>query len=137
MVVKVHCGTVQGDKFAAMLKMRPSKQSRNALDDHLDPVSRATSKWRIDPYINENPMPHSYYSQFSLRRTPSGPALSVHLREMSVDRESNKGNKQRQGPTLGVRFTGVSVKRESTVHCFVPPHLQCSYSKHLQVNPVM
>ena len=31
-------------------------------------------------------------------------------------RESNKGSKERQGPTLGVRFTGVSVKRESTVH---------------------
>ena len=25
MVVKVHCGTVSGDKFAAMLKMRPPK----------------------------------------------------------------------------------------------------------------
>ena len=30
-------------------------------------------------------------------------------------RESNKGSKERQGPTLGVRFTEVSVKRESTV----------------------
>ena len=37
-------------------------------------------------------------------------------------KESNKGNKQRQGPTLGVRFTEVHVrlievsfKRESTV----------------------
>ena len=29
--------------------------------------------------------------------------------------ESNKGNKQRQGPTPGVRFTEVSVKRGSTV----------------------
>ena len=29
-------------------------------------------------------------------------------------KESNKGNKQRQGPALGVRFTEVSVKREST-----------------------
>ena len=27
-------------------------------------------------------------------------------------RESNKGSKERQGPTLGVRFTKVSVKRE-------------------------
>ena len=34
-------------------------------------------------------------------------------------KESNKGNKQRQGPTLSVRFTEVSVKRELTVlrHC--------------------
>ena len=30
-------------------------------------------------------------------------------------RESNKGSKQRQGPTLGVRLIEVSVKRESTV----------------------
>ena len=30
-------------------------------------------------------------------------------------RESNKGSKERQGPTLGVRFTEVSVMRESTV----------------------
>ena len=30
-------------------------------------------------------------------------------------RESNKGSKERQGPTLGVRFTEVSVKRVSTV----------------------
>ena len=30
-------------------------------------------------------------------------------------RESNKGSKERQGPTLGVRFTEVSVKRELTV----------------------
>ena len=31
MIVKVHCGTVLGDKFAAMLKLRPPKQSHNAL----------------------------------------------------------------------------------------------------------
>ena len=30
-------------------------------------------------------------------------------------RESNKGSKETQGPTLSVRFTEVSVKRESTV----------------------
>ena len=47
MVVKVHCGTVLEDKFAATLKMRPPKQSHNALETHLEPVSRATSKWQI------------------------------------------------------------------------------------------
>ena len=46
-VVKVHCGTVVGDKFDATMKMRPPKRSHNALDHHLDLVSRATSKWRI------------------------------------------------------------------------------------------
>ena len=40
------------DKFATMLKMRASKQSHNALDNHLDRVSRATSKWRI-PWVRE------------------------------------------------------------------------------------
>ena len=30
-------------------------------------------------------------------------------------KESNKGSKERQGPTLGVRLIEVSVKRESTV----------------------
>ena len=30
-VVKVHCGAVLGDEFAAMLNMRPLKQSHNAL----------------------------------------------------------------------------------------------------------
>ena len=34
-------------------------------------------------------------------------------------RESNKGSKERQGPTLGVRFTEVSVKRESTVSLII------------------
>ena len=47
MVVKMHSGTVLGDEFAAMLKMCPPKQSHNVLDGHLDPVSRATSKWPI------------------------------------------------------------------------------------------
>ena len=42
--------------------------------------------------------------------------MSVLERCLSY-KESNKGNKQRQGITLGVRFTEVSVKRESTVHC--------------------
>ena len=40
MVVKVHCGTVLGDEFAVMLKMRRPEQSHNALWNHLDPVSR-------------------------------------------------------------------------------------------------
>ena len=30
-------------------------------------------------------------------------------------RESNKGSKEKQGPTLGARYLEVSVKRESTV----------------------
>ena len=31
-------------------------------------------------------------------------------------RESNTGSKERQRPTLGVHFTEVSVKRESTIN---------------------
>ena len=37
------------------------------------------------------------------------------LERCPSDRESNKGSKERQGPTLCVRFREVSVKRESTV----------------------
>ena len=48
-------------------------------------------------------------SQLSLRRTSLGQAY-VHLKEMSVE-----GGKAKQGPTLGVHFTGVSSKREPTV----------------------
>ena len=34
-------------------------------------------------------------------------------------RESNEGSKERQGPTLGVCFREVSIKRESTVYLLV------------------
>ena len=37
-----------------------------------------------------------------------GPTLSVLPRCLS-DRETNQGSKEGQGPTLGVRFTEVSV----------------------------
>ena len=78
----------------------------------------------INYYVSIKNSPHLIYSQLSLRRTPLGPALSVRLKEVSFlercpsYRESNKRSKERQGPTLGVRFTGVhltevSVKRES------------------------
>ena len=48
-------------------------------------------------------------------------------------KESNKGNKQRQGPTLGVRFTEVSVKRELTVLPlgYVIHPLSSVYSHHI------
>ena len=43
--------------------------------------------------------------------------MSVLKRCLSYS-ESNKGSKERQGPTLSVRFTEVSIKRELTVvHC--------------------
>ena len=48
-------------------------------------------------------------SQLSPRQTPLGPALSVHLIDSQI-----KGVKKDKEPTLGVRFTEVSVKREST-----------------------
>ena len=40
-----------------------------------------------------------------------GPTLGVHFTEVSVlsSRELNEGSKERQGPTLGVHFTVVSV----------------------------
>ena len=47
MVVKVHCGTVLGDEFAAMLKMHAQNSPTMHFDNHHDSVSRATSNWRI------------------------------------------------------------------------------------------
>ena len=44
-------------------------------------------------------------------------------------RESNRGSKERQEPTLGVRFTEVSVKRELTVYM-----LLSKFNKHVR-NP--
>ena len=40
-----------------------------------------------------------------------GPTLGVHFTEVSVvsSRELNEGSKERQGPTLGVHFIEVSV----------------------------
>ena len=43
-------------------------------------------------------------------------------------RESNKGSKERQGPTPRVRFTEVSVKRESTV---VPENIYTPHGGNL------
>ena len=43
-------------------------------------------------------------------------------------RESNKGSKERQGPSLGVRFTEVSVKRESTLLLNAPELDTCKIS---------
>ena len=50
------------------------------------------------------------YSQFSLKRAPLGQALSVRRRKCPSYRESNRKSKERQGPTLGIRFTGVRYK---------------------------
>ena len=39
MVVQVHCGTVLGDEFPAMLKMRLPKQSHNSLGQPSSPLN--------------------------------------------------------------------------------------------------
>ena len=95
---KVHFGTVLGDAFSTWRQIRPPKQSHNALDNYLDlfrppPHPPATSKWPI---------------QSTLFKTDtfgtSAECLSQFGRCPSY-RESNKGSKGRQGPTLGVHFT--------------------------------
>ena len=43
-------------------------------------------------------------------------------------KESNKGNKQRQEPTLGVRLIEVSIKRESTVNANLNKLFMVKYS---------
>ena len=65
-------------------------------------------KWILEP------LGRYEYSQLSVRQTSMGPAPSVFERCPSY-RESNKGSKERHGPTLGARILEVSVKRESTV----------------------
>ena len=47
MVVKVHCGTVLGAKLPPCWKCVPQNSPTMHFDNHVDPVSRATSKWRI------------------------------------------------------------------------------------------
>ena len=56
------------------------------------------------------------YSQLFLRRTPWGPAVCVRLIERCPSyRESNKGSKEREGPSLSVCFTEV---RESRLYMY-------------------
>ena len=58
--------------------------------------------------------------------------MSVLERCLSY-RESNKESKERQGPTLGVCFTEVSVKRESRLHpCFKQKWSNCTCLIELQ-----
>ena len=56
------------------------------------------------------------------------------LERCSSYKESNKGTKQRQGPTLGVRFTEVSVKRESTVMHLKNNNKKNIYACKLELN---
>ena len=56
------------------------------------------------------------------------------LERCSSYKESNKGTKQRQGPTLGVRFTEVSVKSESTVMHLKNKNKKNIYACKLELN---
>ena len=42
-----HCGTVLGHAFSTWRQIRPQNSPTMHFDNHLDPVSRATSKWQI------------------------------------------------------------------------------------------
>ena len=54
MVVKVHCGTVFEDAFQHGSKFAAQNSPTMHLDNHLEPVSRATSKWRITATENQH-----------------------------------------------------------------------------------
>ena len=43
---QVHCGTVLGHAFSTWRKLRQNSPTMH-FDNQLDPISRATSKWRI------------------------------------------------------------------------------------------
>ena len=73
MVVKVYCGTLLGDEFPAMLKMRPPKQSHDALGQ---PISRATSKCRIVLNVSHlHPLTHGGAEKKLSRPTPASHGL--------------------------------------------------------------
>ena len=44
---QVHCGTVLGTHFHCGVKFVPQNSPTMHFDNRLDPVSHATSKWRI------------------------------------------------------------------------------------------
>ena len=72
--------------------------------------------WHLHKILWVESLKRLKYSQLSLSRTPLGPAISVCLGESHI-----KGVKKRQGPTLGVRFTEVSILqgcllKESRLH---------------------
>ena len=66
-------------------------------------------KWILEP------LGFYEYTQLSLRQTSLGRHQVSALERCPSYRESNKGTKERHGPTLGARFLEVSVNRESTV----------------------
>ena len=82
------------------------------------PVPKVSSLEGVDFKVN------SLLTDTYMRRTPLqfNPTFSfggtvnsfVVEKRCPSHRESDKGSNERQGPTLGVRFTEVSVKREST-----------------------
>ena len=60
----------------------------------------------MKPYVQSTPSKTDIFGTGS-----KGPSIE----RCPSYKESNKGSNERQGPTLGVRFREVSVKRESTV----------------------
>ena len=50
-VVKVHCGTVLGTHFQHGGKVVPQNSPTMHFDNHLDPVFRATLKWRMQETV--------------------------------------------------------------------------------------
>ena len=54
MVVKVYCGTVFEDAFQHGGKFAAQNSPTMHFDNHLEPVSRATSKWRITATENQH-----------------------------------------------------------------------------------
>ena len=61
MVVKVHCGTVLGDAFSTWRQIRSQNSPTMHFDNHLDLVSHATSKWRIETawiHFLRDPVPY-------------------------------------------------------------------------------
>ena len=73
-----------------------------------------------DTYSSNGVPLRADYVQLTLSKTDTFGTSAVSVLERSPSyRESNKGSKEKQGPTLGVHFIEVSVKREFTVYIFI------------------
>ena len=73
-----------------------------------------------DTYSSNGVPLRADYVQLTLSKTDTFGTSAVSVLERSPSyRESNKGSKEKQGPTLGVHFIEVSVKRELTVYIFI------------------
>ena len=75
---------------------------------HIESQIKGVKKGRDQLWVSVLQRCLSYRESNKGNKERQRPTLGVSFTEVSV-RESNKGSKERQGPTLSVRFTEMSV----------------------------